>query len=157
MRGAGAWFAYLPIPSVRPTTAQRISAGIWQCFRSLNRHKESSASNLKIDGKKQRRNRGPVTESGSVGIPNHSRRRTHQVLADCGEHSSPRATSEDAKEDEVGDDGDEVSREEKEGLKDHCVFSIELIDAYPHEVGLKALKFVTNAKEVVCVQCPIRL
>ncbi|RWW79898.1 hypothetical protein BHE74_00011787 [Ensete ventricosum] len=57
-------------------------------------------------------------------------------------------------EDEVRGNGDEDAQEE--GLRDHCVPNVRLINAHPPEAGPEALQLIVNAGEVVCVQCPVR-
>ncbi|RRT47564.1 hypothetical protein B296_00050227, partial [Ensete ventricosum] len=58
-------------------------------------------------------------------------------------------------EDEVRGNGDEDAQEE-EGLRDHCVPNVRLINAHPLEAGLEALQLIVNTGEVTCVRCPVR-
>ncbi|RRT34043.1 hypothetical protein B296_00045824 [Ensete ventricosum] len=58
-------------------------------------------------------------------------------------------------EDEMKHGGDE-NVQEKEGPKDHCVFSVRLVDTYPPKVRPKTHELVTGMGEAACVQCPTR-
>ncbi|RWV95610.1 hypothetical protein GW17_00041755 [Ensete ventricosum] len=48
------------------------------------------------------------------------------------------------REEKVGSGGDEDAHEEKDRLKDHCVPSVELIDANPPKVELKDPELIIN-------------
>ncbi|RZR91800.1 hypothetical protein BHM03_00019990, partial [Ensete ventricosum] len=55
-------------------------------------------------------------------------------------------------EDEVRGGGDKYVQEEEEGLRDHCVSSIRLVDAYPPEIRPEALELVVSVGKVACVR-----
>ncbi|RWW81477.1 hypothetical protein BHE74_00010125 [Ensete ventricosum] len=57
-------------------------------------------------------------------------------------------------EDKVRGDGDENAQEEEEGLGDHRVPSVNLVDAHPPKAGLETPKLIVNVGEVACVQRP---
>ncbi|RZR77171.1 hypothetical protein BHM03_00002181 [Ensete ventricosum] len=56
-----------------------------------------------------------------------------------------------AREDEVGDSGDEDSQEEEERPKDHYVLRVRLVDAHPPEIGMEAFELVVSVGEAACV------
>ncbi|RRT54788.1 hypothetical protein B296_00048910 [Ensete ventricosum] len=56
-----------------------------------------------------------------------------------------------AREDEVGDSGDEDSQEEEERPKDHYVPRVRLVDTHPPEIGLEAFELVVSVGEAACV------
>ncbi|RZR92414.1 hypothetical protein BHM03_00020692 [Ensete ventricosum] len=68
------------------------------------------------------------------------------------DHHVISATGGGAREDEVGRSGDEGAQEDKKGLGDHYVPSIELVDAHPPETGLEAPELVVNMGEATCIQ-----
>ncbi|RZR84805.1 hypothetical protein BHM03_00011686 [Ensete ventricosum] len=57
-------------------------------------------------------------------------------------------------EDKVRGDGDENAQEEEEGLGDHRVPSVNLVDAHPPKAGLETPELIVNVGEVACVQRP---
>ncbi|RWW03597.1 hypothetical protein GW17_00033236 [Ensete ventricosum] len=54
-------------------------------------------------------------------------------------------------ENKVGGGGDKNTME-KDGLGDHCMSSVVLVDAHPPEVGPKAPELVTSTGEAVCIR-----
>ena len=54
------------------------------------------------------------------------------------------AMGEGTKEDEVRGDRDEDAQEDKDGPGDQCVPNVELVDAYPLEVGPEALELIVE-------------
>ncbi|RWV85846.1 hypothetical protein GW17_00052324 [Ensete ventricosum] len=58
---------------------------------------------------------------------------------------------EGAGEDEVRGSGDEDVQEEEERVGDHCMPTVELIDAHPPEAGPETPELGVNAGEVACV------
>ncbi|RRT36950.1 hypothetical protein B296_00028803 [Ensete ventricosum] len=60
------------------------------------------------------------------------------------------------REDKVRGYRDEDTWEKEEGLGDHYMPSVGLVDAHPPVVGSEALKLVLSAREVTCVRPPAR-
>ncbi|RWW03403.1 hypothetical protein GW17_00033443 [Ensete ventricosum] len=66
-------------------------------------------------------------------------------------------TSGDARENEVRGNRNEDAQEEEEGLGDHCVLSIELVNAHSHKVAPKALKHVANVGKGLSIHSSVVL
>ncbi|RRT33508.1 hypothetical protein B296_00028071 [Ensete ventricosum] len=55
------------------------------------------------------------------------------------------------REDEVGGGGDEDAQEKEEGPGEHCMPSVEMVDAHPPKAELKAPKLVVSAREATWI------
>ncbi|RRT64168.1 hypothetical protein B296_00020675 [Ensete ventricosum] len=55
-------------------------------------------------------------------------------------------------ENEVKSDGDKDVYEEEYGSGDHCILSVELIDAYLPEEGPEALQLIVSVREAVRIR-----
>ncbi|RZR93388.1 hypothetical protein BHM03_00021878 [Ensete ventricosum] len=67
------------------------------------------------------------------------------------DHHIVGVASWDSREDEVGVGCDEYTQEEEEGLGDHYVPIVGLVDTHPPKVGLEALELVVNVGEIACI------